>query len=125
MRFVQGCDAFLSPQYRGPTTTLEFLALIGVLGMEATLLDSENSLMGDDFRARPHWGLDLNAIQGRDKASKIFERFGDWCDQYRIYNSSGVFNGEVTDRLGISVPTTEIRSRACLPVGYEEVPVLK
>lgn len=126
IRFVQQCDAFLSPQYRGPTTTLEFLSLIGVLGMDSTLLHNEDALMADEtLKARPHWGLDLSAIQGRAQASHLFEHFDDWHRQYRIYNASGVFNGEVTDRLGVSVPTTQARSYRCLPVGYEEVPVLK
>ena len=126
IRFVGQCDAFLSPQYRGPTTTLEFLSLIGVLGMDTTLLDNETSLMNDDsLLARPHWGLDLSAIQGRAQACRLFEHFDDWHEQYRIYNASGVFNGEVTDRLGISVPTTRDRSYRCLPVGYEEVTVGK
>ncbi|MEZ4318772.1 MAG: D-arabinono-1,4-lactone oxidase [Myxococcota bacterium] len=62
--------------------------------------------------ARPHWGL-VNFIDG-DQARSSYARWDDWKSRYDMANRFGVFNGPMTDQLGISVepPSPEMPGQA-------------
>jgi hypothetical protein len=122
IRFVKACDALLSPQNGRPTCMIEIFTLAGVLGTNGLLLDHERDLM-DLLGARPHWGLDLRAIEGWDRVKKLYPQTAErWRAKYALANASGVFNGELTDRLGISMPIDGVsnvakrRSYECVPL---------
>ena len=52
----------------------------------------------------PHWGLDMNILTNIDQVKALYgASCDDWLEVYHDINSSGVFNGRFTDRLGISV----------------------
>jgi hypothetical protein len=102
LRFVKGSSAFLDPHFGdGPVATLEIQSLVGVRHMEATLREEEWALMRN-FHARPHWGLDFDAIQGEATLRALYPRYEDWKRQFQRLNSAGVFNNQFTDRVGLS-----------------------
>jgi hypothetical protein len=111
------CDAYLSPQNGRRTTMVEVFTQLGVLGTDALELRHEREAMAK-FRARPHWGLDLSAIEGEDAVRNLYPSFDQWHARYKTYNASGVFNGEITDRLGISMPGNAAtrKSYQCVPL---------
>ncbi len=101
LRFVQRSAAFLAPHYDRATATLEIQTLAGIKHIDEVVRDEERSLM-QTFKARPHWGLDLNVIQGEATLRDLYPRFDTWKAQFRKLNSSGVFNNQFTDRVGLS-----------------------
>jgi hypothetical protein len=117
VRFVRACDAYLSPQSGRATCMIEIFALLGVPGTDAMLFAHERDLM-ERFGARPHWGLDLGALSGTASVRQAYEHFDAWHARYLEYNASGVFDGEVTDRLQISVGRNRPwkRSYQCVPL---------
>jgi hypothetical protein len=117
VRFVGACDAYLSPQFGRPTCMIEIFALLGVPGTDAMLLGQERDLMRT-FGARPHWGLDLGALESRRSIEQTYDHFGAWHERFAKYNASGVFDGEVTERLGISISKDKPwqRSHQCVPL---------
>jgi hypothetical protein len=119
LRFVAPCEAYLSPQHaREATCMIEIFALLGVPGTEAMLLQHEHDLM-EKFCARPHWGLDLRAIQGKESLLRTYPDAAEWQKHYARYNATGVFNSELTDRLGVSVLLDNRGSEAshrCIPL---------
>lgn len=102
VRFVKGSDALISMTQGRPTTVLELIVVQGVNGDRELLRTYEQTLL-DEFDARPHWGLDLSVLQGDADLRRIYPRWDDWLAVYRQFNSKGVFDGKVTDRLGISM----------------------
>lgn len=102
VRFVKASDALIAMQYGRPSMILETIIVQGVRG-DRELLKTYEQVMLDEFHARPHWGLDLKILQGDDWARTIYPRWDDWLAVYRQFNSQGVFDGRVTDRLGISM----------------------
>src|SRR5262249_28472464 len=101
VRFVQPSEAFLSPHYGRPTVTLEIQALVGVDHMNEVLRDQELALLRE-FKARPHWGLDVSVCHCESVLRDLYPRFDDWKAQFAALNSAGVFNSQFTDRLGLS-----------------------
>jgi len=68
------------------------------------LLDYERHFLRDPrFQARPHWGLDLCVLEGSAEVAVLYPRWSDWLAVYRELNARGTFDGQFTDRLGISV----------------------
>lgn len=47
-------------------------------------------------------GLDLNSLTSEAQARSLYPKWDLWKSQYRRFNG-GIFDGKVTDRLGISV----------------------
>lgn len=117
LRFVKASDAYLSPQYGRDTTMIEIFALVGILGTDAVLQSAEVELM-EAFGARPHWGLDLNALSSTAQVAALYPRFDTWNQQRQRWNASGVFDGEWTDRLGLSQRPDRLRDRShvCVPL---------
>lgn len=101
VRFVAPTDAMISMAHGRPTVVLEFIVLRDVNGHQELLRTFEQTLM-EDFGGRLHWGLDLDVIQGPAWPEELYERWGAWLTIYRRYNQ-GTFDGNVTDRLGISI----------------------
>jgi hypothetical protein len=101
LRFVQESKAFLAPQFGHPTAMIEIQALVGVDAMDETLA-AEEALLMRDFKARPHWGLDLSVIRREETLRELYPRYADWKAQFSRLNASGVFNSEFTDRVGLS-----------------------
>lgn len=102
IRFVKGSDALISMTYGRPTVVLEFIVVQGVNG-DKDLLRTYEQTMKDEFGARPHWGLDMKVLQSDAELRQLYPRWDDWLAVYRQFNSQGVFDGKVTDRLGISM----------------------
>ncbi|HVL01864.1 MAG TPA: FAD-binding protein, partial [Dongiaceae bacterium] len=99
VRFVKASDALIAMQYGRPSMILELIIVQGVRG-DRDLLKTYEQTMMEEFHARPHWGLDLKILQGDDWARTLYPRWDDWLEVYRRFNSQGVFDGRVTDRLG-------------------------
>jgi len=117
LRFVKQSPAYLSPQYGRDTTMIEIFALVGVLGTDAVLRSAEVELI-ESFGGRPHWGLDLNVLTGSQQLAALYPRFETWNLQRQHWNASGVFDGELTDRLQLSQrPASRTdRSYVCVPL---------
>lgn len=105
VRFVKPAENLIAMQYGRATTMLEIIIVQGVNGDQELLQTYEQTLM-EEFSARPHWGLDVKILQGDEWAKKLYPRWDDWISIYQQFNSQGVFDGRVTDRLGISMRQT-------------------
>jgi hypothetical protein len=101
IRFVQAADAYLAPQYGRATAMFEIQGLVGVKKMDDTLRAEETMLL-QEFDARPHWGMDLRVIEELDTMRRLYPQFPAWERQFRLLNSAGVFNSEFTDRIGLT-----------------------
>src|SRR5262249_22486009 len=101
VRFVKSTDAMISMAQGRPTGVLELIVLTEVNGHETLLRTYEQRLM-EEFGGRLHWGLDLSVIQGPTWPAAIYDRWNDWLAVYHQFNH-GTFDGQVTDRRGISV----------------------
>jgi hypothetical protein len=101
IRFVKSTDAMISMAYGRPTVVIEPIVLQDVIGHQDLLRHYEQTLM-EEFGGRPHWGLDLDIIQGEAWPRAIYPRWDAWLEVFREHNH-GTFDGAVTDRLGISV----------------------
>ncbi|HEY4157137.1 MAG TPA: D-arabinono-1,4-lactone oxidase, partial [Polyangiaceae bacterium] len=102
LRFVRQADSLLAMQYGRDTTMMEIGMLVAAPGSQALLETYERRFI-DKFRARPHWGLDLSILKDFKQVRELFPRADDWYRVYSELNRSGVFNGRITDRLGISI----------------------
>jgi hypothetical protein len=52
--------------------------------------------------ARPHWGLDRNVLHGTEELERLYPAWPKWREAFHRLNPNGVFDGRLTDRLGIS-----------------------
>ncbi|MCB9674509.1 MAG: hypothetical protein H6737_05290 [Alphaproteobacteria bacterium] len=69
-------------------------------GRDALYRATESALRAS-VGARPHWGL-VNSITAAE-AKASYARWDDWMERYVTANRYGVFNGPMTEQLGISV----------------------
>jgi hypothetical protein len=103
LRFVEKATAELAMSNGRRTTTLEMGMLVCANG-SAKLLERYERAYIDDFRARPHWGLDQNILKSFREVEALY---GDsarrWLTAFRTLNQKGTFDGAFTDRLGISI----------------------
>jgi hypothetical protein len=105
LRFVGKSSFFLAPQEGHPTTMMEIGLPVGGKGAPELLHAYESEMVGD-LRCRPHWGLDLRELRGEDAVKKLWPDTWDrWRAAYCQLNATGVFDGELTDRLGLSART--------------------
>ncbi|MEY4580360.1 MAG: hypothetical protein RL701_5063, partial [Pseudomonadota bacterium] len=104
IRFVASSDAHLAMMYGRQTAMLEIGMLVGVSGADQLLKTYERKYI-DEFAARPHWGLDLQILQDFSEVKALYPAAERWHQQYQRFNARGTFNGELTDRLGISIAT--------------------
>jgi L-gulono-1,4-lactone dehydrogenase len=108
LRFVERAAAELSMANGRRTTTLEMAALVCANG-SADLLGRYERLYIDEFRARPHWGLDHNILKDFNEVEALY---GDaarrWLSVFRRLNTKGTFDGALTDRLKISMRPRDV-----------------
>ncbi len=103
LRFVNQSKAFLSMTNNQVSAFMEMGILVGSNGSDQ-LLKSYERLFIEKYGARPHWGLDLDILSNIDQVKALYgSSCEDWLEVYRDMNSTGVFNGQFTDRMGISV----------------------
>jgi len=103
LRFVAPSNAFLSMTNNQVSAFMEMGILVGSNGSNE-LLKSYERLFIEKYNARPHWGLDLDILSNIDQVKSLYGTSSDeWLAVYHDMNSTGVFNGQFTDRLGISI----------------------
>ena len=103
LRFVKQSPCHLAMMYGRDTTMMELGMLVGATGAD-DLLKTYEGQMAKEFRARPHWGLDLKVMNSFDQVRALYPDSADrWLKVYKAMNSKGTFNAPFTDRLGISV----------------------
>lgn len=102
LRFVAPFRGHIAMQNReGPTMHMEVGVMTGLVGSEE-LLRSYEAVMISEFRSRPHWGLDRNALRSEREVAALYPAWSKWKRAYLEMNPKGTFDGAVTDRLGIS-----------------------
>jgi L-gulono-1,4-lactone dehydrogenase len=103
VRFVKKSDALIAMQQGRDSMFIELIVLRA--GQNAKkFLSTHIKAYNNEFQARPHWGLDLNSITSDSQARALYpETWDRWKTQYRRFNTTGTFDGKVTDRIGISV----------------------
>jgi L-gulono-1,4-lactone dehydrogenase len=105
LRFTQKAAPFLAMQNGRDTAHIEMGMLVCADGAHELLLDYERAFIRD-FRARPHWGLDLDVLEDWSEVVALYgEAAHSWRRVYDDLNGNGTFNARFTDRLGISVKT--------------------
>jgi hypothetical protein len=102
LRFVRSTDAFLAMQNGRDTTMMEIGGLVLASGITDLLSAYETQFM-TEFRARPHWGLDLSIIKSFEQVRQLYPGANNWLEVYHSLNPLGTFDARITDRLGISV----------------------
>jgi hypothetical protein len=89
--------------YGRDSMMLEMGMLVHANGAD-DLLKKYEAQFSSEFRARPHWGLDLKVLQDFSEVRALYPESADrWLAVYRAMNQKGTFNATFTDRLGISV----------------------
>lgn len=102
-RFVKKSNAMIAMSYGQDSSFLEIIALRDGRGSKKLLQTYQKDFYAR-FKSRPHWGLDLNLLTSERQVRELYpESFDRWLTQFRRFNSSGIFDGQVTDRLGISI----------------------
>jgi hypothetical protein len=104
LRFVAGSPAPLAMMNGRPTMMLEMGMFVCANGADELLTRYEKTFM-EGFRARPHWGLDLNQVRGWDTVRRLSPNAESFRAHYEELNRTGVFNGPFTDRLCMSIRT--------------------
>jgi L-gulono-1,4-lactone dehydrogenase len=100
LRFVRASDALLSMMNGRDTMMIELIMLTHTQGGFELLADYEEALYA--LGGRPHWGQ-VNTLTGSDGLiSSMYPRLDAWLAVHRRLNSSGVFDGPFSKRVGIS-----------------------
>jgi hypothetical protein len=81
---------------------MEIGGLVTANGGEELLEHYETVLM-EEFQARPHWGLDLSVLEGFEQVERLYPKAGAWRAVFEKFNEHGTFDGPLTDRLDISM----------------------
>lgn len=102
LRFVRAADALLAMQQGRDTMMMEIGMLVAAYQSDELLKTYERVLM-QEFRARPHWGLDLDILGSFAQVEALYPFASKWRAVYATFNRSGTFDGQLTDRLGISM----------------------
>jgi len=103
IRFAAPSQACLSMTNNQESAFIEMGIFAGANGAKE-LMESYERLFIDKYKARPHWGLDMNILTDIEQVKKLYgSSCNDWLDIYHEMNATGVFNGRFTDRLGISL----------------------
>jgi hypothetical protein len=101
LRFVAPSRAYASMMYGRETMMIELIMAKDTRHGFDLLARYEQDLA--EFDVRPHWGQ-YNELSPATDFQDMYDRWDAWLATYRKFNSSGVFNSEFTDRIGISVP---------------------
>jgi hypothetical protein len=102
LRFVKESSFHVAMQHGRPTTMMEIGALLHARDSHELLENYEKVFIDKITGARPHWGLDLSILKSEQKVKDLYPEWPRWKTVYEKLNASGVFNGRLTERLGIS-----------------------
>jgi L-gulono-1,4-lactone dehydrogenase len=122
LRFVKRADSYLAMQHGRDTVMLEMGVLVDARGSRALLAGYEEYFMAA-FMGRPHWGLDMSVMKSWAQVEALYSEKVEasptpgtaptppggetaaqaWRRVYERLNRNGTFDGDFTDRLGISV----------------------
>jgi len=99
MRWVQGSQDFLSPQYGRDTVMLEMPVMKGTPNAAETL-ERYATYMMDTWGARPHWGQ--RNPMGRARFEQVYgDAVARFIPAYRALNPNGFFDGPLAAQLGL------------------------
>lgn len=98
---MKAADAYVTMQNGRDTMMMEIGIFTDTFGADELLRTYEQDFVST-LRARPHWGLDRNHLRSETQVAALFPEWGPWKDAYEHLNPRGVFDGRLTDRLGIS-----------------------
>ena len=101
LRFVKATDTMIAMSQGRAIMIVEPIVLQDVNNYQDLQRHYEQTLM-EEFGGRPHWGLDLDVLQGDTWPRALYPRWDAWITVYKQFNK-GSFDGAVTDRLGISI----------------------
>lgn len=102
IRFVKASEELIAMSHGRDSMILELIMINGIDG-DRQLFQTYAQTLLEDYYARPHWGLDLKLLQGTDWTETVFPGWNEWLTQFNTINTTGTFDGKVTDRLEISV----------------------
>ncbi len=101
LRFVAPSPAYLAMQHGRPTMMMEICMLSGLNYAEDILTEYQHMFMSR-MNARPHWGLDLGVIRDTNAIAALYPDWPKWRRAYETLNPNGTFDGDFTDRIGLS-----------------------
>jgi FAD/FMN-containing dehydrogenase len=101
MRFVAPASPQLAMSNGRKTATIEIPTLCAAPGAELMLRTYEHELIGR-CDARPHWGLDRNALSTEKQVARLYPKWKDWRAVHDRLNAQGTFDGRISARLGIA-----------------------
>jgi hypothetical protein len=97
LRFVASSTAYASMMYERPTMMIELIMIAETRSGKALLAGYEAELA--DLGVRAHWGQ-FNTLTA-ERVAALYPRWDDWLGVQRSFNSSGVFDTELAQRLGV------------------------
>jgi hypothetical protein len=100
LRFVAPSAAYASMMHGQATMMIELILVSDTRDGHALLAEYERRLA--EFGARPHWGQYNTLGSDRGQLDALYPRWSAWLRVYDRFNSTGVFDCEFTDRIGIS-----------------------
>ena len=100
LRFVKASDAYLSMMQGQNTMMIELIMATHTVG--GTELQAAHETALQALGGRPHWGQ-VNTLTGsHGLVEAMYPRYQDWQAIHAELNSSGVFDGPFSKRVGIS-----------------------
>jgi hypothetical protein len=100
LRFVAPSRAYASMMHGQKTMMIELILVSETRNGRRLLEEYERRLA--EFGARPHWGQYNTLGADRAELERLYPRWDTWMKAYERFNSTGVFDNEFTDRIGIS-----------------------
>jgi len=97
VRFVNSSLCPMSMMNERMTVILEYDILAGSTGGHEIIRRLESEMY--DLNGRPHWGLDLDWINGSIR--DLYPNFEKWFKFFKLFNREGTFNNSFTNRLGL------------------------
>jgi hypothetical protein len=128
MRLVKKTDALIGMQNGRDTAFIEMISLRAGRYAKTILKTNQKTYMAE-FGARPHWGLDLKLLTSDAQVQALYpDTWERWKSEYLRFNPNGTTDGNVTDRLGISVHPRPVPAvnpdPIAAPVAKLDVPLL-
>jgi len=98
VRFVKESPCFMSMMNKRNTVIIEFDMLVGTIGGKEIVKRLESEMF--DLKGRPHWGLDLDWLNGSIGMQNLYPDFPKWLKFCNNFNSKGTFDNSFTNRMG-------------------------
>lgn len=100
LRFVKATGASMSMMQGRDTMMIELIMATHTVGGMELLAAHEAELY--KLEGRPHWGQ-VNTLTGSNGlVKKLYPRYDEWQAVHAVLNSSGVFDGPFSKRVGLS-----------------------